>query len=217
MKYWAVSAFSYIGLSTVMWAIGRVFHYLTLLRKDEMYAKERPYKSDKRYKTLRILALVFYVLGNVVSLAIQGIDHLCHKRLYHVHLIAMKDLKKVTQEYFRELETYGDIPKARKHLNELEDKLHPTADERDLARLVAEVGIDVQSINKPGIDKNTVARLAEVYKENIPLYELEYCVPAVDQVQSLKDDYDDFCASYHVGPQDHYDPMDLPDWWDSLD
>ena len=75
-----------LGIGVIFWAIGRICFHLALLDLDNGCIT---WKSRVFY----ILTWVFYFLGFFSSLIIGGIDAICHKRLYHNHLMDLRKMK----------------------------------------------------------------------------------------------------------------------------
>ena len=75
-----------LGIGVIFWAIGRLSFHFALIALDK---GNITWKSRAFY----ILTWVFYILGNLSSLIIGGIDGLCHKRLYYNHLMDLRKMK----------------------------------------------------------------------------------------------------------------------------
>jgi len=75
-----------LGIGVLFWAIGRLCFHLALLDLDNGHV-------TKKGRILYVLTWIFYILGNLSSLIIGGIDGLCHKRLYYNHLSELRKLK----------------------------------------------------------------------------------------------------------------------------
>lgn len=75
-----------LGVGVLFWAIGRLCFHLALLDLDNG-------RVTKKARILYVLTWIFYILGNLSSLIIGGIDGLCHKRLYYNHLSELRKLK----------------------------------------------------------------------------------------------------------------------------
>lgn len=75
-----------LGIGVLFWAIGRLCFHLALLDLDNG-------RVTKKGRILYVLTWIFYILGNLSSLIIGGIDGLCHKRLYYNHLSELRKLK----------------------------------------------------------------------------------------------------------------------------
>lgn len=75
-----------LGLGVLFWSVARILHHAALRKADSG-------KIDNSSRALYYLSILFYILGTFSSLIIQAIDGMCHKRLYHLHLSELREMK----------------------------------------------------------------------------------------------------------------------------
>lgn len=75
-----------LGIGVIFWSIARIFHHAALCKADSG-------EVSKSSRIFYYLSILFYFLGTFSSFIIELIDGMCHKRLYHLHLSELREMK----------------------------------------------------------------------------------------------------------------------------